>query len=693
MHPLIMLVAFFLLVEAVASDEPQQALPGCNNTCGDILVPYPFGMGHSTTQDNTPCYMDSKFELKCIKSKLTYGKMIPVLDINPQSQMVMKFFVSRVCTNSSSSNNTEEANEPLLNVSSFTISSTENKFITISCDGYGILNSNFKNATYSIGCLTRCHNYDHKMVIGNNIGKCTGLGCCQVDIPPLMKNITIQTFKFPPETTTQEDCSYSFIAKQGSYNFSVDHINNLTNQTFPMVVNWAVTNESCQIAKTTDSYACRENSECVDNDPDYEGYRCKCLEGFEGNPYLPGGCTDIDECAKNLHGCKNSANCINTAGNYTCFCPLGQTGDGTKEGGCKLPDRKAYLYVIGAILFLVNVWIIYSLYQKRKHTKLKGKFFRKNGGSILEQKLLQRKDSSSKIANIFKERELRKATNNYDESLIIGRGSFGTVFKGELEDNRIVAIKMSKTIDESQIEQFINEVDVVSQINHRNVVKLLGCCLETEVPLLVYEFVSNGTLSDFIHKDKLNNPTWKIRLKIATEVAGALSYLHSAASIPIIHRDVKSANILLDGTNTAKVSDFGASKLVPLDQSEIATMVKGTIGYLDPEYMLTNQLTEKSDVYSFGVVVVELLTGERPFSFGRPEERRNLATYFLSCFKKDNVFEIIEDGMLNEENKQEIKEVTDLAAKCLRLRGEERPSMKEVAMELETMILNVEGNR
>ncbi|KAK2380808.1 putative wall-associated receptor kinase [Trifolium repens] len=241
------------------------------------------------------------------------------------------------------------------------------------------------------------------------------------------------------------------------------------------------------------------------------------------------------------------------------------------------------------------------------------------------------------------------------------------------------------------IEQFINEVDVVSQINHRNVVKLLGCCLETEVPLLVYEFVSNGTLSDFIHTEgnEVNNESWKIRLKIATDVAGALSYLHSAASIPIIHRDVKSANILLDGTNTAKVSDFVASKLVPVDQSEIATMVQGTIGYLDPKYMLTSQLTEKSDVYSFGVVVVELLIGERPFSFSRPEERRNLAAHFLSC---DNVFEIIQDGMLNEENKKEIKEVVVLAAKCLRLRGEERPSMKEVAMELETMILNVEGN-
>jgi serine/threonine protein kinase len=190
---------------------------------------------------------------------------------------------------------------------------------------------------------------------------------------------------------------------------------------------------------------------------------------------------------------------------------------------------------VGAALIVLFVGIICTLiYQKRKLTKLKEKFFRQNGGSILEQKLLQRQDSS-KIANIFKESELRKATNNYDKSLIIGRGSFGTVYKGELEDDRIVAIKMSKTIDESQIELFINEVDVVSQINHRNVVKLLGCCLETEVPLLVYEFVSNGTLSDFIHTqgNEVNNESWKIRLKIATDVAGALSYLHSAASIPL----------------------------------------------------------------------------------------------------------------------------------------------------------------
>ncbi|CAJ2674908.1 unnamed protein product [Trifolium pratense] len=697
MHfPVIMLTALSMLVEAVASDEPQQVLPGCNYTCGDIQIPYPFGIGNSTTLDHTTCYMDSKFEfeLTCVNSTLIRGENIQVLNINPQGQMEMKFFVSHLCTDSNS-NNTEKANKPFLRDPTFTISSTENKFITVGCDSYGYLNSNFKGATYSTGCLTRCYDYDPKMVNGNNTGKCTGLGCCQVDIPSLMKNITIQTFRFPTSTLSQEqeDCSYSFIAKQGSYNFSADHINNLPNLTFPMVVNWAIKSESCLIAQTTNSYACKENSECVDDDLDYDGYRCKCLEGFEGNPYLPGGCRDIDECATNSHRCKSSANCNNTPGNHTCFCPVGQTGNGTKEGGCQLPDGNAYPIVptvlgVGAAFIVLFVGIIFILiYQKRKLTKLKEKFFRQNGGSILEQKLLQRKDSSQ-IANIFKENELKKATNNYDESLIIGRGGFGTVFKGELDDHRIVAIKKSKTIDESQIEQFINEVDVVSQINHRNVVKLLGCCLETEVPLLVYEFVSNGTLSDFIHTEgKVNNTTWKLRLKIAAEVAGALSYLHSAASIPIIHRDVKSDNILLDGTNTAKVSDFGASRLVPLDQTEIATMVQGTIGYLDPEYMQTSQLTEKSDVYSFGVVLVELLTGERPFSFGRPEERRSLAMHFLSCLKKDSVFDVIQEGMLNEENKQEIKEVAVLAAKCLRLRGEERPSMKEVAMELEGMRL------
>ena len=326
---------------------------------------------------------------------------------------------------------------------------------------------------------------------------------------------------------------------------------------------------------------------------------------------------------------------------------------------------------------------VYLIKQKRKVLKLKEKFFQQNGGIILRQQLSTRKDSSQSTT-IFTAEQLEKATNYFDEKLVIGKGGYGTVFKGFLSDNRVVAIKKSKIVDQSQIEQFINEVIVLSQINHRNVVKLLGCCLETEVPLLVYEFVNNGTLFDYLHNEhKVANVSWKTRLRVATEVAGALSYLHSAASIPIIHRDVKTANILLDDTYTAKVSDFGASRLVPLDQTELATIVQGTFGYLDPEYMQTSQLTEKSDVYSFGVVLVELLTGEKPFSFDRSEEKRSLTVHFLSCLKGDRLFEVLQIGILDEKNKQEIMDVAILAAKCLRLRGEERPSMKEVAMALE----------
>ncbi|XP_061340123.1 wall-associated receptor kinase 5-like [Gastrolobium bilobum] len=396
--------------------------------------------------------------------------------------------------------------------------------------------------------------------------------------------------------------------------------------------------------------------------------------------------TNIDECKTSNNTCLSENNCHNTDGSYKCFCPKGQSGDGTKNGGCHRRDIVTQVVIgtgAGFILLIVGISSLYLIYEKRKLVKLKEKFFKQNGGIILQQRL-SAGENTSQSTTVFSAEELKKATNNYDESIIIGRGGYGTVYKGVLSDKRIVAIKKSKIVDQSQIEQFINEVIVLSQINHRNVVKLLGCCLETEVPSLVYEFVNNGTLFDYIHKEgKAGNVPWKTRLRIAAEAAGALSYLHSAASIPIIHRDVKTANILLDETYTTKVSDFGASRLVPLDQTELATLVQGTIGYLDPEYMQTSQLTQKSDVYSFGVVLVELLTGEKPLCFDRSEEKRSLAMHFLSCLREDRMFEVLQVGILNVENKEKIKEVAILATKCLRLRGEERPSMKEVAMELE----------
>jgi len=333
-------------------------------------------------------------------------------------------------------------------------------------------------------------------------------------------------------------------------------------------------------------------------------------------------------------------------------------------------------------MLVVSSWL-YFVHKKRKLIQLKESFFRQNGGLILEQQL-SKQQGSRETAKIFTTDELKKATNNYDESRIIGQGGFGIVYKGFLPDKRIVAIKKSKTVDQNQIDQFVNEVVLLSQINHRNVVKLLGCCLETQVPLLVYEFVPKGTLFNYIHHESsASTIQWETRLRIAAETAYALSYLHSAASTPIIHRDVKSSNILLDDDFTAKVSDFGTSRLVPRDQKELATIMQGTLGYLDPEYLQTNQLTEKSDVYSFGVVLVELLTGEDVLSFNRSENERSLAMYFLSSLKDNRLFEVLENCIVEGGNEEQINEVVELAKMCLRVKGDERPTMKEVAMELE----------
>ncbi|CAL8138359.1 unnamed protein product [Prunus armeniaca] len=198
---------------------------------------------------------------------------------------------------------------------------------------------------------------------------------------------------------------------------------------------------------------------------------------------------------------------------------------------------------------------------KKRHTmKRKEMFFKRNGGLLLEKQLSSGEVNVEKI-KLFKSKELEKSTDNFNTDRILGQGGQGTVYKGMLTDGRIVDVKKSKIVDESQLSDFINEVVILSQINHRNVVQLLGCCLETEVPILVYEFIPNGNLSQYIHEQNEEFPlTWEVRLRIAMEIAGALSYLHASAAFPIYHRDIKSTNILLDAKYRAKLADFGTSR-------------------------------------------------------------------------------------------------------------------------------------
>jgi len=287
---------------------------------------------------------------------------------------------------------------------------------------------------------------------------------------------------------------------------------------------------------------------------------------------------------------------------------------------------------------------------------------------------------------ILTEKDIKKATDNFSEDRVLGCGGHGMVYRGTLDDNKEVAIKMSKVIDDDCREEFVNEIIILSQINHRNIVRLLGCCLEVDVPMLVYEFISNGTLFEFLHGYDHKSPIpLDLRLKIATQSAEALAYIHSSTSRTILHGDVKSLNILLDDEYNAKVSDFGASALKSMDKNDFIILIQGTLGYIDPESFVSHRLTDKSDVYSFAIVLLELMTRKKAIYIDISNEKKALSHTFILMFHQNELRNMLDSEIVDDEVMVVLEKLAELVMQCLNPKGDERPTMKDVAERLQIL--------
>ncbi|KAL0694796.1 hypothetical protein Bca4012_061976 [Brassica carinata] len=378
----------------------------------------------------------------------------------------------------------------------------------------------------------------------------------------------------------------------------------------------------------------------------------------------------------------------------------GRCGTDDKEFVCLCPDgpnihntcRKGVVAGVVGLTAASICWFVYHR-RKTKSYRTSSTFLPRNISSEPSSKSSDVVEKAEELlvgVRLFSYDELVEATGNFDPSKELGDGGFGTVYYGKLKDGRSVAVKRLYDNNFKRAEQFRNEVEILTGLRHPNLVSLFGCSSkQSRELLLVYEYVANGTLADHLHGPQANPSSlpWSTRLKIAVETASALKYLHASK---IIHRDVKSNNILLDQNFNVKVADFGLSRLFPMDKTHVSTAPQGTPGYVDPDYHLCYQLSKKSDVYSFAVVLMELISSLPAVDITRTRQEINLSNMAVVKIQSHKLHEMV-DPSLGFDTDTRVREtviaVAELAFQCLQSDKDLRPCMSHV-METLTKIQN-----
>ncbi|KAH9326332.1 hypothetical protein KI387_006510, partial [Taxus chinensis] len=416
------------------------------------------------------------------------------------------------------------------------------------------------------------------------------------------------------------------------------------------------------------NFQCDANADCVAAKDVKGGVRCTCKDGYRGDGYVGGtGCAN--DCTRYVEK-QYDTDCKN------------KTKEKTKE--------KTKIIILAAGLLGAAALVAASIISLALLIRRRRRLQRPPGGEGNHLASLLHARSEEFTTEIFTYKTLNRATKGFADTQKCGQGACGTVYAGCLPDGRLVAVKRMHYNSSEGAHQLLNEISLLSNVKHKNLVQLLGCCLEADGPILVYEFIPNGTLSEHLHRERGDSPLdWRTRCIIVADAAQALAHLHTNLQPPVYHRDVKSPNILLDFDFNCKVADFGLSRLAPFDYgTHISTTPQGTPGYLDPEYHQNFHLSDKSDVYSFGVVLVEIITAMRTVDFTRDKKEVSLAALAVAKITSGCLDDIVDPFLqvrLRPRVRMLVHRVGELAFRCLAFDKDARPTMTEVAEELMTV--------